>query len=268
MNLSMYTAYARGLDRDNPARIFRHFYEKGVRFGDIIDDELNEIGLSDYCKNLKDAGIIPEALVVTTDIVTAENVEENLVFVYKHIDEMQKQGVHMLMAAPAVRSARTEEEFFALREKMVDSFGKVIDYAKGSDVTVMIENQSVSVRPDSKISDIRYLLDSLPKMKFVLDSGNFYCVGEDVVCAYEVLKDRLVHSHVKDWRTNPFGTMIRENLPRFEGCAIGGGILPLAKLLKKMKSDGYRGNIVLEVNACDITLDVLNKSCDFLIKHI
>jgi len=265
MNLSMYTAYARGLDRDNPVRIFRHFYEKGVRFGDIIDDELNEIGLSDYCKNLKDAGIIPDAVVVTKNIVTGESAVKKIEETFKVIDAMQEQGMSVLMIAPSVNVAKTPEDFLFLREKLISSLIKVIDYTKGTSIKVAIENQSAIFRPDSKILDVRYLLDRIPDLKFVLDSGNFYCVGENVMDAYDVLKDRMIRSHIKDWRLNSKGS-ICQSQTCIEGCAVGDGILPIDKLLSAYKKDGFDGNLVLEVNACEITLDLLDRSCIYLSK--
>ena len=135
-------------------------------------------------------------------------------------------------------------------------------------MSVTIENQSLPSRPDSRISDIRYILDNLPELRLVLASGNFFCVGEDVIEAYTALSDRMIHAHVKDWRFSPTGAMSRENIPRFEGCAIGDGILPLAELFDKLRADKYDGNLVLEVNACDITREVLDRSCDYLVKQI
>lgn len=129
----------------------------------------------------------------------------------------------------------------------------------------MIENQSLLTRPDSKIEDISYILKSLPDLKFVLDTGNFFCVGEDVVKAYEILREKIVHVHVKDWRINPCGAMMRANLPRFEGCAIGDGLLPNLDIIKMLKRDNYSGSLVLEMNACKINLEILDRSADFLL---
>lgn len=112
--------------------------------------------------------------------------------------------------------------------------------------------------------DIRKILDAVSALGYVLDAGNFFCVGENVLTAYELLKDRLVHAHFKDWKWDLFGCEIRENMPRFNGTTLGEGLLPLYELAQLMKKDGYDGSVVLEFNACRITEKMLDDSAKFL----
>ena len=121
MNISMYTTYALELDKTHPTKILRHFYERGVSFGDIIDDELKDVPLQEYCSYLRDAGMSPDALVSTRDVVTSANNEEALHAVFGYIDEMEKLGVPMLMLAPSLKFDNTSETTEALREKMIIS---------------------------------------------------------------------------------------------------------------------------------------------------
>ena len=127
-----------------------------------------------------------------------------------------------------------------------------------------IENQSSLVRADSKMEDIRYILDCVPQLGYVLDCGNYFCIGEDVLNAYEFLSDRLVRVHAKDWVFAPYGSCSRENMPRCNGIEIGKGLIPMKEIIQNLKKDRFNGKIVLEVNAGIITLDMLDKSLDFL----
>lgn len=266
MNLSMFTCYALRQDFATPQDAFRHFYEKGIRYGDIIDDELAAIPLPLYAEFLTEAGMVPGSLISILDIASFSEKErrKNIGAIKAYIDQMEKLKIPLLMLAPEVRGARSADEFKRMQELLIDGFSQVVEYAKGSGVTVTIENQSVSVRADSKMQDIRYILDCVPDLSYVLDAGNFFCVGEDVLEAYDLLRDRLVHVHFKDWNWNPYGGYVRENMPRFGGVVLGQGLLPLSELVHRMKRDGYEGNIVLEINAGQITLEMLDASAEFL----
>lgn len=70
MDLSMYTTYALSQNFSSPVEAFRHFYNKGVRFGDIVDEEFSEYPMHLYCECLKEAGITPDALVSIIDIAS------------------------------------------------------------------------------------------------------------------------------------------------------------------------------------------------------
>ena len=167
-----------------------------------------------------------------------------------------------------VTSADTEEEFYAQREMMVEGYGAMAEYAKGSGVKVTIENQSVAQRADSYIRDCKYIIDSVPELGFVLDTGNFYCVKDDVLEAYEVMKDRIVHCHVKDWEAHDYGRIIRSYLPPLRSSEMGKGVIPLDTLLNRMKADGYDGTLLLEINGRPIFKDLLDQSADYLLSFV
>lgn len=270
MELSMYTCYALGKGFSTPVEAFRHFYEKGVRFGDMVDDEFTRIPFHLYCDSLIDGGIVPEAVVTMLDTASfsASDRERNISAVKGYIDQMEKRKVPILMLAPSVRPAGNEDELMRMQSLLIEGFSDVIEYSKGSGITVTIENQSTLQRADSRMEDIRYILDCVPELGFVLDTGNFFCVGEDVLKAYELLKDRMMHMHCKDWTFNPYGHFVRENMPRFEGVAVGEGKIPIKELFSLLRKDGYGGNAVLEINASPVTLDMLDRSADFLRNEI
>ena len=270
MNLSMFTCYALEQSFATPQDAFRHFYEKGIRYGDIVDEELAEIPLPLYAELLKEAGIMPGSLISMLDIASFSERERkrNIGAIKAYIDQMEKLEIPLLMLAPEVRYARSADEFKRMQELLIDGFAQAVEYAKESGVTVTMENQSVCVRADSGMRDVRYILDCVPGLGYVLDSGNFFCIGEDVLEAYDLLRDRLVHVHFKDWSWNRYGSFVRENMPRFHGVVLGQGLLPLSELVRRMKRDGYQGNIVLEINAGQITLEMLDASAEFLRSEI
>lgn len=270
MNISMYMGYALEQACDNPISIFKHFYKKGIRFGDIVDDELLDMPLHYYCDCLNSAGITPNALVSMLNIADFDPVKKakNIAIVKGYIDQMEKLDIPILMPAPSVKRAETPDEFKKMKECMTDSYFKLCEYSKGSGVKVAIENQSLITRPDSKTDDLLEILNSIPDLGFVFDTGNFFCVGENAIYAYEKLKDRIVHCHFKDWKVSSQGYFSRENLPNFDGVTLGEGQIELREIISLLKRDNYAGNLVLEINSPCITMDMLDKSADFLYNEL
>ncbi|MBR1969794.1 MAG: sugar phosphate isomerase/epimerase [Clostridia bacterium] len=266
MELSMYTVYALNQNFPSPVEALKHFKKKGIDYADIVDTELEEYPLHIYNDFLQEANIKAHALISMLDIANFDDkvTNRNIEIVKDYIDQMEKLEMKLLMLAPEVKFAQCKSDMERMQNLFIESLDKIIDYARGSNIKVTIENQSVSTRADSRMKDVRYILDCLPELGFVLDCGNFFCINEDVQEAYKLLKDRVVHVHAKDWEFNEYGKFVRENIPRFDGVELGTGLIPLREIFKALKADGYTGKINLEINAGKITLDMLDGSADFL----
>lgn len=271
MNVSVYAVHVRQLsDWHDEDAAFRHYRNMGIVAADVLESELVDYSLEEYKSKLNRAGMDFGAFVATTDIITAEgvNLEENLTRVKGFIDELERLGVPKIMLAPNVRNAESPEEYYAMRERMVEGYQSMAEYARGSGVTVMIENQSVRQRADSLIEDCKYIIDNAPDVGFVLDAGNFFCVREDVLTAYEVFRDRIVHSHIKDWEYNEFGRIVRSYMPPLRSAVMGKGLLPLDTLITRMRDDGYSGSLLLEVNGRPFDTELLDKSAEYLLSFV
>ena len=228
----------------------REFHDRGIWAVDILEGELTDVTLTERAERVRASGMGIASFVATTDFITAtgELLSKNTARVKALIDECAVLGIDKIMLAPMVKVADSEEEFYEMREKMVAGYGAMSEYAEGSGVTVTIENQSVPQRADSFIDDCKYIIDRCPKLGFVLDAGNFYCVGDDVLRAYDVFRDRIVHVHIKDWEHHPYGRIIRQNLDPIRSSEMGHGVIPLDELLTRFKNSGYEGSLLLEIN--------------------
>lgn len=266
MRTSIFASYIMGQVFPTAEEGLRHMYNHGIRAVEMLDVMLSEYPLHLQLDWFREIGLEPASLVSTLDFVTADTsaVRRAEAAIKGYIDQLQLYKVPFLMLAPSVSGARDAETFHKTHLMMQEKLAAFVDYAKGSGVTIVIENQSVSNRPDSFMRDIRATLDAVPGLGYVLDTGNFYCVQEDILKAYELFKDRLVHVHFKDWRKETFGSVVRENMPRLEGDVLGEGILPLRKLAEWLCRDGYDGDVVLELNVPAITVDMLDRSAAFL----
>ena len=244
---------------------FRHFKKLGADYCDIFASCLKNYPLTYYLESARNAGVDAGCLISFENIADKNPAERKkyIMRTKEQIDLMHKHSIPMMMLAPQTGEAENPCEFEAMREYLIEGFSEVVNYAKGAGICVALENQSLHRRPDSKISDIRYILDNVEGLGYVLDTGNFYCVGEDVLEAYSKLKDRLVHVHCKDWKKDPFGDFVRENIPRFRGVELGKGEVELSELITEMKKDGYSGLLTAEVNS-PITWEEMDDCIKFL----
>ena len=160
MPISMYTTYLNCTGFSSFEEGLKAMYSQGIRLADMVDGEFSERPLVLYIEQLAAAHIKPNALVTTLDIALEEEklLCRNIAIIKGYIDQMERYGIPYLMPAPRVRPARNTEQFYAMRERLIESLLKISEYAKGSGVNICIENQSESHRADSRTEDVRYIL--------------------------------------------------------------------------------------------------------------
>ena len=272
MKMSMYVAYAfskyKAGEFKSEVEALKYFYDRGIRYGTICNDEYAGYPLSKYVNILKEAGLETDSYVTIVNTASFDKTErrKNIDIVKRDIDEMEKLGIPIIMVAPSVELANTEEDMHKMREILVESFSEIAEYSKGAGIITTLENQSMIRRADSTIKDVKYILDSVPDLRYVFDAGNFFCVREDAVEAYEILKDKIVLAHYKDWDYVENGGFERENMQNFDGVPFGKGLVPLEEISKRLIKDGFDISVLLEYNAMNKTIDQLGESADFLVK--
>ena len=166
------------------------------------------------------------------------------------VDLAVKYGASNLMLLPYTDDLVGKRCQHGVLEWMPEALAPVVEYATSAGIYVTVENYSVLDRPYTTIAHLNYLMEQVPGMKYTLDSGNFACICEDVLEAYEVLKPDIVNIHLKDWKfvDETVHGAIRTPEDRYlAGTAVGAGILPSEELIKRIKADGYDGRFLLEV---------------------
>ena len=243
---------------------FDHCYKKGIRFGDMLR-WMDEYPMHTHCKLLRNSGIEPECLIVCYGITdfNKNKREAEIALVKEKIDVMSKLDVPLMMLVPKILCVRSEDEKKRHHNLMIESYAELCEYSKGSGVIITLENQSEPRRPDSNMEDIKVILDSVPELRYVLDCGNYFCVKQDVLAAYDLLKDKTVHMHAKDWVYSPYGDFASADIPRYNGAPLGKGVIPLDKIAEKAKAYGYNGSAVVEINS-PVTWDEFDESIEFL----
>jgi sugar phosphate isomerase/epimerase len=146
----------------------------------------------------------------------------------------------------AVRAARFAEAVgagvvlfkAASRPNYIRAAGPFLDAIDSVGVTPVLQNHAGS--PITSLEDFREVIDGIgdPRMRSLLEVGHFHAVGVDWREAADALGDGIALVHVKDQiqaQSVPFGT----------------GQIDLPALLAHMRSVGYAGDYVVEMEVQD-----------------
>ena len=87
-------------------------------------------------------------------------------------------------------------------------------------------------------------------MKGTFDTGNLIIHSEDVLTAWDLLRDRIVHVHCKDRGA--------------ESVAVGDGYIPVEGVLNRMTEAGYEGYLAIEHFDAADQESCIKKSAAFL----
>lgn len=245
----------------------------GISAVEIMSVELKERTLTEFKEYYSGFGLDVTGFILFTDFVNREGNAylEEMCRVRALLQEAADNDIWHVMVVPNVKDVKCLADKLAARARIVSGMREIVPYAAEKGITVTMENYSLHTHPYSMIDEMLYLMEQVPGLKYTMDMGNFYCVKEDVLKAYEVLKPYLVHAHVKDWIADPFGYIIRPEIPAIKGCEPGCGLVPVKELMTRMKQDGYSGNLLAEIDVVEDVRDLTKRDIevfvDFLKKY-
>lgn len=251
----------------NPVEGFKYYREKGMEYSDIIGSFFDLYPLDEYMKYYELSGMKPGSLIIGNNFAARdkEEREKNICILKEYMEQMSKYGIGDMMLSPMTEPTKNQQEFNELRDLTIEGYGLLVDYAKKIGVGLSFENRSSLERVDSRTEDIKYILDNVPGLDFVLDTANSYVVDEDVWEMYNTLRDRIRHFHFKDWVKDENGTIKKNGVACLEGCALGKGFLPLKELLTTIVKDGFDGRLSIEISTYNqVSIEMLDESIAFL----
>ena len=242
----------------------------GIRAVEIMSVELKEQSLTAFKEYYNHFDLDVTGFILFTDFVNLEGsvYTEEMQRVRELLKEVQENDIRHVMVVPGVKGVKCPADKLAARERIVAGMKEIVSYAAEKDITVTMENYSLHTHPYSTVEEMLYLMEQVPGLKYTMDMGNFYCVKEDVLKAYERLKPYLVHAHVKDWVADPFGYIIRPEIPALKGCEPGSGLVPLKELLTRMKQDGYKGNLLAEIDVVEDVRDLTRQDIEIFVEFL
>jgi sugar phosphate isomerase/epimerase len=164
------------------------------------------------------------------------------------VDTAVQYDCRRVMVVPAFKP---DIEGFEDKSRAADRIGEglkqVVIYAQDRGVSVTVEDFPIRVCPLSSISEVQFMLDSVPGLRLTLDNGNFLPAGDNLMEAYTRLKAYVENVHIKDWELSPDASGILCYDGKYiRGGSHGNGLLEHRELLMKLKQDGYAKYLAFE----------------------
>lgn len=180
-------------------------------------------------------------------------------------------GAKNVLCIPGFYEADRDRE--AQTELFVSGILRMCEIAKEYGVAVTIEDYDDKDSPCCKMNDIRYLLDNCEGLRYTFDTGNFrYCL-EDAEEAYQLLKDKVSHVHLKDRsydaaRANSDDTNGKADLSSavMYPAEVCEGVIGIDKLIKQLMEDGYDDVLAIEHFGAADQLSYMKKSAENVLR--
>lgn len=138
---------------------------------------------------------------------------------------------------PLVLAAGSKPEYETApeeaRKRVIDALNAVQPLARDAGVTLAIEDFGIAPKLQCAAADCLEVLDAVPGLAFVFDTGNFYFAGEDPGKNFDLLAPRTRHVHLKDW--------VRTDTPELadvSAAPLGTGLISNEALLHRFVSAG------------------------------
>lgn len=151
------------------------------------------------------------------------------------------------------------------------NIARICEIAEEYNISVSVEDfDSVDVII-SNTASIKSAFEKVPKLRHSLDTGNYAFFKESPIEAYELFRDRIIHTHLKDRAFSP--TDNESPMPLADGttaypCALGDGFVKIETVLEMLSKDGYDGYLSVEHFGMNDMRKAIQRSSEYLDKII
>lgn len=218
---------------------------------------------------LSRAGLFATTLCVFTDF---SNHPEDFSLAHAALDHCTVLGAKRFLTIPGRIDLNDPILAQRQRENIVQALIPLCAQAKARGVTVVMEDFDGADAPYRDAEGVRYFIDRVPDLHVAFDTGNFAFSEEDELEAFEKLKDRIAHVHLKDRALNP-GAPDERPLVTLGGRKLyaspfGSGIIHAEEILLRLKEIGYNGVATVEHYGAPRPLEYMERSAQWLLAHI
>lgn len=157
------------------------------------------------------------------------------------------------------RPEQKEKEF----SQMIEGVNRLAELAPRYGVSLVMEEYDAEKAPFSTTAGVRRFLDNCPALSCAFDTGNFRFAAEDELAAYEQLKDRITHVHLKDRAySQANGEMGKQAIDGkiLYPSPVGAGELKIETILSRLEQAGYQGVYTIEHYDSNRMLEYLKSS--------
>ena len=164
---------------------------------------------------------------------------------------LASNGCRQVMLVPGFYPSAAEDA--ALFGVIVSRTRRFAAMAATRGVETLVEDFDDERSPTCGIRRTKAFLEAAPSVGFVYDTGNFNSPGERAESGLELLP-RTRHFHLKD---RPFGDSRGS-------CAVGAGVVPVARIVSAARDAGYGGWFTIEHFGATNMLECAETSAAFL----
>ena len=138
------------------------------------------------------------------------------------------------------------------RKIYAEQLAKACERTKGSGVTLTIEDYGMHPMFTASAAHCIEVLKATrrPEIKFTFDNGNFLLAEDKPTQVYRLLRDWIVHVHIKDFALRPPDSqksLTSTAGKQYKDCLIGQGEAEVSGCVKLLKADKYSGWLSIEV---------------------
>lgn len=165
------------------------------------------------------------------------------------VDEAVELGSGVVMMVPQVKDTLLSASREEMAESLVRQITPVVQYAVTRKIRIVIEDTPDLRIPLCTTKELKFILERIPDLYMVYDSGNMILVKEDPVHYFDTFSSRIGHVHLKDMMltdaSNPFADTAKDGR-KMTAAPSGRGCIDFPTLLKHIKSSGYDGYLAVE----------------------
>jgi sugar phosphate isomerase/epimerase len=187
----------------------------------------------------------------------------------KHVDTAISVGAKRILVVPGFLAGEASKEmqkcmpvkeniiaFFEGNKEikgMTEGLSFAAKYGKEKGVTVTVEDFDGLDSPLAGMYGIHWFLQQVPELMYTFDTGNFLFYGEDVLEAFELLKDRIAHVHCKDRQPESNASV-----------QTGTGYISFTEIVNRLKAQNYEGFLAIEHFDVEGQEECMRGSAEFL----
>lgn len=215
------------------------------------------------------AGLFVSALCVRTDFA---NHPDDMFLARTALDHCFALGATRFLAIPGMIDTDDPVRAQTQRENIVEGLNRLCGEAKKRGITVVMEDFDAADSPYRDAAGVRYFLDRVPELRVAFDTGNFAFCDQDELDAFELLKDRIAHVHLKDRALTPGAPEERPLVSlggrKLYAAPFGSGIIRGEEILRRLKEISYDGVLTVEHYGAPRPLEYMECSAQWLRAHL
>lgn len=196
---------------------------------------------------LSRAGLFASTLCVFTDFA---NHPDDLSLAFTALDHCVILGAKRFLTIPGRIDLEDPIRAQQQRDNIVSALNALCAYTKERGVTIVMEDFDGVDAPYRTIEGVRYFIDRVPGLQIAFDTGNFAFSEEDELEAFDRLKDRIAHVHLKDRALTPGAPdahpLVTLGGRKLYASPFGSGIIQSEEILRRLKEIGYDGVVTVE----------------------